>query len=74
MTRTNILKWVATIFVLAGALAVSLSWEPYNMILLNIGSTLFLVWGYLIRDRAIIAVNVGLLSIYAYGLIIRFAI
>lgn len=74
MTRTNILKWVATVFVLVGALSVSLSWEPYNMIVLNIGAILFLIWGYLIRDRAIIAVNVGLLGIYVYGLIIRFAI
>jgi hypothetical protein len=74
MTRTNILKWVATAFTLSGALSVSLSWEPYNMILLNIGSALFLVWGYLIKDKAIISVNVGLLAIYVYGLAIRFAI
>jgi hypothetical protein len=74
MTRTNILKWVATAFTLSGALSVSLSWEPYNMILLNIGSALFLVWGYLIKDKAIISVNVGLLAIYVYGLAIRFVI
>jgi hypothetical protein len=74
MTRTNILKWVATAFTLSGALSVSLSWEPYNMILLNIGSALFLIWGYLIKDKAIISVNVGLLAIYVYGLAIRFAI
>ena len=74
MTRTNIIKWVATAFTLGGALSVSLSWEPYNMILLNIGSTLFLIWGYLIKDKAIVAVNVGLLAIYVYGLAIRFAI
>jgi hypothetical protein len=74
MTKTNILKWIATTFTLSGALSVSLSWEPYSMILLNIGSTLFLIWGFLIRDKAIIAVNVGLLSIYIYGLYIRFFI
>ena len=74
MTRTNVLKWVATTFTLSGALSVSLSWEPYNMILLNIGSLLFLIWGYLIKDKAIVAVNVGLLAIYVYGLAIRFAI
>lgn len=74
MTRTNALKWVATTFTLSGALSVSLSWEPYNMILLNIGSLLFLIWGYLIKDKAIVAVNVGLLAIYVYGLAIRFAI
>jgi hypothetical protein len=71
MTKTNILKWIATTFTLSGALSVSLSWEPYSMILLNIGSTLFLIWGFLIRDKAIIAVNVGLLSIYIYGLYIK---
>ena len=73
MSRINLIKWVATTFTLSGAVSVSMGWEPYNMILLNTGAGLFLVWGCMIHDKAIIAVNSGLILIYVYGLVTRFA-
>lgn len=64
-------KWVATIITLFGALFTSLGIDPLNLILLNIGSFLFLMWGIMIKDKAMMSVNAGLLLIYFFGLILR---
>lgn len=71
MEVANIFKWVATAVTLAGALCTALTIDPLNIILLNIGSALFLVWGVLIKDKAMILVNSGLLAIYVVGMAIR---
>ena len=72
MTRndrlTRYLKWSGTWVTLAGALCTSLRVDPLNVYLLNLGSLLFVIWAVRIRERAMITVNVGLLSIYALGL------
>lgn len=64
-------KWVATVVTLIGALATALMFDPLNIWLLNIGAALFLWWGILIKDKAMITVNAGLLAIYLIGLWIR---
>ena len=71
MEVANIFKWVATAVTLAGAICTALTIDPLNIILLNIGSALFLIWGVLIKDKAMILVNSGLLAIYAIGMVIR---
>lgn len=70
-TLANKIKWVATIITLGGAIATALMFDPLNIWLLNIGAFLFLIWGFLIKDRAMITVNAGLLLIYLIGLGIR---
>jgi hypothetical protein len=42
-----------------------------NILLLNLGAALFLWWGFLIKDKAMITVNAGLLVIYIVGLWVR---
>ena len=64
-------KWVATVVTLIGAVATALMFDPLNIWLLNIGAALFLWWGILIKDKAMITVNAGLLVIYLIGLWIR---
>lgn len=64
-------KWVATVITLGGAICTALMIDPLNIILLNIGSFLFLVWGAMIRDRAMMTVNGGLLFVYFIGMIVR---
>jgi hypothetical protein len=74
LTKTDtasLLKWVATVITLFGAFFTSLGIDPLNIVLLNIGSFLFFMWGILIKDRAMISVNGGLLFIYFFGLILR---
>lgn len=67
----DFLKWIATLITLAGALSTALALDPLNIYLLNLGSILFLIWGILIKEKAMVAVNAGLLGIYAFGLMLR---
>jgi len=66
------IKWVATAVTLGGALATSLMIDPLNVYLLNLGALLFFIWGYMIKEKAMMAVNAGLLLIYMLGLGVRF--
>lgn len=65
------IKWVATAFTLSGALATALMFDPLNIWLFNLGAALFLWWGFLIKDKAMITVNAGLLTVYIVGLWVR---
>ena len=64
-------KWVATTITLSGAVLASLNIYPYSAVTLNTGAGLFLIWAILIKDRAMITVNLGLLLIYSTGLAIK---
>jgi energy-converting hydrogenase Eha subunit C len=67
----NVLKWVATIVTIAGAIATALMIDPLNIWLLNLGAFLFLIWGVLIKEKAMISVNAGLLLVYIGGIFYR---
>ena len=67
----NVLTWVATIVTIAGAIATALMIDPLNIWLLNLGAFLFLIWGVLIKEKAMIAVNAGLLLVYVGGIFYR---
>ena len=71
MILANKIKWIATVITLSGALATALMYDPLNIWLFNIGAFLFLIWGFLIKDKAMITVNAGLLTIYIIGLLVR---
>ena len=71
MLLNNVLKWVATAITLLGSLCVALSIDPLNVILLNIGAAMFIVWGFRIKEKAIVVVNMGILAIYVFGLMLR---
>ena len=64
-------KWAGTFITLIGAVLTTLAIDPINIYFLNIGSILFLIWAFLIKDKAMIAVNAGLLTIYIIGVTIR---
>jgi hypothetical protein len=68
---TWLLKWTGTVLTLIGAVLTSIDIQPYNVWLLNIGSAVFVAWAVRIRDGAMITVNLGLLTIYSVGVIIR---
>ena len=69
--NTWLLKWIGTVLTLMGAILTSIDIQPYNVWLLNIGSAVFVAWAVRIRDGAMITVNLGLLTIYSVGVIIR---
>lgn len=66
-----IAKHLALVATLSGALATSLALDPLNIVLLNLGSILYLYWSLSVRDWNLVAVNGGLLTIYIIGAIIR---
>jgi hypothetical protein len=66
-----ILEWSATIVTVGAALATALSIDPLNIYLFNIGSVLWLAWAVRIKRASLMVVNVGLLTVYVYGLIVR---
>lgn len=67
-----VLKWFACFVTLAGALATSLSYDPLNIYLLNVGSILYLIWGVRIKELNLVIINAGLLLIYVIGLLHRY--
>lgn len=69
MNMNTIIKWTATAIVLSGATLTSLNIYPYNIYVLNVGTSLFLLWSIRVREPAMIAVNAGLLLIYLIGLL-----
>ena len=71
MKKNDIIKWTATALTLAGSLCVALKIDPLNVILLNMGAALYTWWGFRIKEKCIITVNLGLLSIYVFGLMLR---
>jgi hypothetical protein len=64
---TEKLKWMATVVSLFGAILTSVGLTPLNIIVLNIGSLLFTIWALRIKDKAMITVNAGMLTIYGFG-------
>ena len=66
----SMLRYSATFFVLLGALATTFRIDPLNIWLLNIGTSMFLIYSIKIRNLALILVNIGLLIIYVIGLFI----
>lgn len=70
MTNT-ILKWTACAVTLAGAVATSLQMDPVNILLLNTGAVLYLMWAWRIREWNLIVINIALITIYVVGLLIR---
>lgn len=66
-----VLKWLATVVTIAGALTVSYNIDPLNIYLLNLACVVWIAWGWRIREWSIVTVNVSLLLIYAWGLVLR---
>ena len=67
----TVLKWTACAVTLAGALATSLQLDPLNILLLNTGAVLYLIWSLRIKEWSLVTINTGLLTIYLYGAILR---
>lgn len=68
MKLNFILKWVACVVTLCGALATSMRVDPLNIYLLNTGALLYLIWSLRIKEWNLVVINTGLLAIYIVGL------
>lgn len=68
----NTCKWLGTIATIIGALATAGGFDPINIIAFNVGSIFWLLAAIRMKDAPLMAVNAGLLGIYALGAIVRF--
>ena len=68
----NVCKWIGTAAIIVGALATAGGFDPVNIVAFNIGSTFWLLAAIRMKDATLMAVNAGLLGIYALGAIVRF--
>ena len=67
----NILKWTACAVTLSGAVCTAVQLDLANVVLLNIGAALYLMWAIRIREANLIVINAALLIIYLGGLVVR---
>jgi hypothetical protein len=63
----NVLKWSGCACILSGAILTSLR-MPYNVYLFNLGSLLYAIWGFRVKEMNIWLLNTVLLVIYSYGM------
>ncbi len=68
----NACKWLGTGATIIGALATAGGFDPVNIVAFNVGSVFWLLASIRMKDSALMAVNAGLLGIYALGAIVRF--
>ena len=68
----NACKWVGTAATIVGALATAGGFDPINIVAFNIGAAFWLLASIRMKDSALIAVNAGLLGIFALGALVRF--
>lgn len=67
----TVLKWLGTALTVGGALLTAQGIDPWNVWSFNLGAIFWLIAAIKMKDPALIAVNGILLTIYAYGAIIR---
>jgi hypothetical protein len=65
-------KWVGTAATIVGALATAGGFDPINIVAFNIGAAFWLLASIRMKDSASMAVNAGLLGIFALGALVRF--
>ncbi len=65
------LKWSGTGFTVLGALLTSLAVDPWNVYAFNLGAIFWLIAAVRMKEPALIVVNAALLTIYAFGAILR---
>jgi hypothetical protein len=68
---TEVLKWLGTALTIAGAVATALAIDPLNVYLFNAGAVTWLAAAIRMREKSLIVVNFGLLTVYLFGIFYR---
>ena len=67
--KLTVLKWVATLTLISGAMTVALNVYPLSVWLNTLGGILWTIAGVLMKDKPLITVNATLSLIYGIGAI-----
>jgi len=68
---TEVLKWLGTALTIAGAVATALAIDPLNVYLFNAGALTWLAAAIRMKEKSLIVVNSGLLTVYLFGIFYR---
>lgn len=68
---TEFLKWFGTALTIAGAVATALAIDPLNVYLFNAGAITWLWAAIRMKEKSLIVVNAGLLTVYMFGVFYR---
>lgn len=68
---TEVLKWLGTALTIAGAVATALAIDPLNVYLFNAGAVTWLAAAIRMKEKSLIVVNSGLLTVYLFGIFYR---
>lgn len=65
------LGWVCCIITCIGATLTTFRIDPWNIYILLIGTILYTLWSWRIKDNSLLFINGYLLLLYLYGFVIR---
>lgn len=74
MKLNDVLQWTGAIFVIGGHSlnAIGPAVYPYNLIVFAIGTILFMIWAFRVKNRPQLLVNIVSISIGIAGLVKAF--
>ena len=65
------LGWISCALTLTGAVLIAIKCEPYSVYVMNTAAVLYTYWAWRKGEMSLMTVNLGLLTIYSYGTLIR---
>ena len=66
----NVQKWTGCALVVAGAILTALNIYPLNIIILNSGTIIYMIWSWRVKEMSVFVVNVSLTLIYTLGIVL----
>jgi len=66
-----ILRWGGVFCIMLGATFVTFNIQPFSVIFLSLGTFLYLIYAYIVKDWALFIMNMFLFLVYGVGVFIR---
>ena len=67
----NVQKWTGCALVVIGAILTAINIYPLNLIVLNSGTLIYMIWSWRVKEMSVFVVNVSLTLIYTIGIMIN---
>ena len=62
-------KWAGCALVVAGAFLTAINIYPLNLIVLNSGTFIYMIWSWRVKEMSVFVVNLSLTLIYTVGIV-----
>ena len=67
----NFQKWAGCALVVSGAVLTTVNIYPLNLIVLNSGTLLYMIWSWRVKEMSVFVVNLCLTLIYTFGIMLN---